>query len=565
MARGPVGCARWNVASRHLVLGVGTFLLMACAAATLWYSTRASLASEGAPSQPPDDLAAQESGPPESPAPGSEKRRVRAPELLGGVEWLNTTGPIRLRDLRGKVVLLDFWTYCCINCIHTLPDLARLERKYANQLVVIGVHSGKYDQEHDSESIRKAILRYEITHPVVNDAEMKIWNAYGVRAWPSLVLIDPEGYLYARGSGEGLYEGLDRAISKLVAIHRAGKTLDERPRRLGMDRPSEAAKHPIYFPGKVLADRTGGRLFIADSTHHRIVVTGLDGRKVAIAGTGRAGFRDGPFAQAQFNDPQGMALRGATLYVADRKNHLIRALDLDASRVRTVAGTGEQGFDRQLGGPARRVGLNSPWDLYLTGPTLYVAMAGFHQIWAMDLDKDRIRPFAGNGREDLVDGPLDQASFAQPSGLTGDGSVLFVADSEDSGIRVVPLDGQGEVRTLVGAGLFEFGDRDGTGDKVRLQHALGVAFHAGLVYVADTYNSKIKAIDPASRICRTIVGGKVDGSGSPVFSEPCGLSFAGDRLYVADTNAHRIRVVDVKTHSVSTLELKGVSAPQTSP
>jgi sugar lactone lactonase YvrE len=251
------------------------------------------------------------------------------------------------------------------------------------------------------------------------------------------------------------------------------------------------------------------------------------------------------------------------LYVADRKNHLIRALDLKAKAVTTVAGTGQQGQDRWRGGPPRAVGLNSPWDLLLHGDTLYIAMAGHHQIWAMDLKADRLAPFAGSGRENIRDGSLAEANFAQPSGLATDGKTLYVADSEVSAVRAVPLDGKGEVRTVVGEGLFDFGDVDGAGDKVRLQHALGVAYHDGKLYVADTYNSKVKVIDPEKRSSRTFLGGEPRGwLAGPLFNEPAGISYAGGKLYLADTNAHRIRVIDLKTRAVSTLKLQGVEAPK---
>jgi thiol-disulfide isomerase/thioredoxin len=489
--------------------------------------------------------------------------RVKAPELEGGVAWLNTAGPLRMKDLRGKVVILDFWTLCCINCIHTLPDLARLEKKYANELVVIGVHTAKFDNEKETESIRKAVLRYEIAHPVVNDAEMKIWNSYAVRSWPTLYLIDPEGYVIGRGSGEGLYDALDSAIAKLIETHKKKKTLNDKPLKFELARFQERGDSPLFFPGKVVADAPGNRLFIADSTHHRIVITDLAGKMIAVAGTGQPGKADGAFDKAQFDDPQGMALKGDTLYVADRKNHLIRALDLKAKTVKTVAGTGEQGEDRQRGGAAREVGLNSPWDLLLHGDQLHVAMAGHHQLWVMDLKTDRVSRFAGNGREDLIDGPPTRSSFAQPSGLATDGKTLWVADSEVSAIRAVPLDGVGEVTTLVGEGLFEFGDVDGVAEKVRLQHALGVAFHEGKLYVADTYNSKIKVMDPQKRSCETFLGGEPDGwLAGPLFNEPAGISIAGGKMYVADTNAHRIRVVDLKAKTVSTLKLQGVEAPK---
>jgi DNA-binding beta-propeller fold protein YncE len=490
------------------------------------------------------------------------QRTRKAPELEGGVAWLNTAGPIRLKDLKGKIVLIDFWTLCCINCIHVLPDLAKLEKKYPNELVVIGVHTAKFDNEKNTESIRKAILRYEIAHPVVNDAEQKIWQAFGSRSWPTLCLIDPEGEIVYMDSGEGQFEELNREIEQLIKIHKAKKTLNTRPMKFELARFSETGQSPLFFPGKVISDPPSKRIFIADSTHHRIVITDMDGNKIAIAGMGEPGKADGAFSKASFNDPQGMALRGETLYVADRKNHLIRALDLKKETVTTVAGTGEQGKDREGDGPALEVGFNSPWDLLLVGNRMFIAMAGHHQIWVMDLNTKRVAAYAGDGGEDLVDGTLSRSRFAQPSGLTTDGKTLYVADSETSSIRSVPLTPRGEVRTIVGLDLFKFGDVDGTGDDVRLQHALGVTSYDGKLYVADTYNNKIKVIDPLRRSSKTFLGGEEEGWLSrPLFSEPGGIHYAEGKLYVADTNAHRIRVVDLKTKTVSTLHLKGVSAP----
>jgi thiol-disulfide isomerase/thioredoxin/DNA-binding beta-propeller fold protein YncE len=496
----------------------------------------------------------------------AKTNRVLAPELEGGSDWFNTAQPIRLSDVRGKVVLLDFWTLCCINCIHTLPDLAKLEKKYANQLVVIGVHSPKFENERNSASIRKAILRYEISHPVVNDAQMKIWRSYTVNSWPTLWLIDPEGYLVAHGEGEGLGDAADKIIAKLIETHRQKGTLSARPLRFDLARNREAGDGPLFFPGKVVADQPGNRLFIADSTHHRIVITDLDGKKIAIAGTGQPGKVDGSFEEACFNDPQGMALRGDTLFVADRKNDLIRALSLKDRTVKTIAGTGRHGTERRRGGPALQVGLSSPWDMYLHGHTLFIAMAGFHQIWTLDLNTAALEPFAGNGRENISDGPLEDACFAQPSGLTGDGTNLYVADSEVSAIRALPLNGKGVVKSIVGQDLFEFGDVDGIGATVRLQHALGAAYHEGKIYVADTYNSKIKIIDPATQSCTTFLGGRSDGwLTQSLLSEPGGLSFARSKMFIADTNHHGIRVVDLGTRAVSTLSLQGVSAPAARP
>lgn len=497
---------------------------------------------------------------PDAKPKADEPQLEPAPDLTGGVAWLNTAGPIGLKDLRGKVVVLDFWTLCCINCIHVMPDLAKLEKKYPNHLVVIGVHSPKFDNEKETASIRKAILRYEIAHPVVNDADRKIWDAYGVQSWPTIAVVDPEGKLVGAVSGEGNLDTLDRAVATLIAQAKEKKTLSDTPIRFDLVRYREKGDTPLFFPGKVVADPKTDRLFIADSTHHRIVVTDLSGNKLAVVGTGSPGFKDGGFDVAQFDDPQGMALDGDTLYVADRKNHSIRALDLKAKAVRTVAGVGQQVQESRFidrPAPAKSTGLNSPWDLLIVGRQMFVAMAGHHQLWVMDLDKQLVCPYAGDGRENIKDGPLYAARFAQPSGLATDGKFLYVADSEVSAIRKVPLDPEGRVETLVGEGLFEFGDRDGVGPEARLQHALGVAVHDGKVLVADTYNNKLKVIDPKTKETRTFVGGGKD----PLFNEPAGISVAGGKAYIADTNAHRIRVVDLTTKAVTTLDLKGVEPP----
>jgi DNA-binding beta-propeller fold protein YncE len=435
-----------------------------------------------------------------------------------------------------------------------------LEKKYHNEIVVIGVHTAKFDNEKDPKSIEKAMLRYELNHPVINDAERKIWTAYGVGGWPSVGIIDPEGYMVKAFPGkEHIFHDADPVIAQLIRVHRANRTLNEKPIYFTKAQAEKAAKSPLWFPGKVLADGPGNRLFIADSTHHRIVVTDLDGKQLYVAGTGKAGREDGAFERASFNDPQGMALDRDILYLADRKNHCIRALDLKKRTVRTIAGIGRQGADIQRGGAARSTGLNSPWDLLLHGGGLYIAMAGHHQIWRMDLARGMVYPFAGNGYEDLRDGPRSNSCFAQPSGLTSDGKQLYVADSEVSAVRAVPLDGRGDVSTLVGTGLFDFGDRDDVGPRARLQHALGIVFVEGKLYVADTYNSKIKIIDPITRSCQTFAGAD---KSEKLFNEPGGISFANGKLYVADTNAHRIQVIDLGTKAVNTLKLQGVESPK---
>lgn len=447
-----------------------------------------------------------------------------------------------------------------------LPQLRKLERKYARELAVVGVHSPKFIGERESEAVRQAILRLNVGHPVINDRDFTVWQSYAVRAWPTLMFIDPAGKVIGKHEGELPLAAFDRLLSEMVAEFDAAGLLDRRPLDVAADAAPPAT--PLLFPGKVLADERTGRLVVSDTGHNRLVIADLDGAVRQVVGSGAEGRADGPAADASFHQPQGLALVDDTLYVADTENHLVRAVDLPSGDVRTVAGTGEQLMGERVGGVADRVALSSPWDLAALDGVLYVAMAGTHQVWAMPLGRGTIAPHTGDGREALEDGPLAEASMNQPSGLAGTDGRLFVADSEASAIRLVDLP-RGEVRTIVGEGLFEFGDRDGVGAAhVRLQHPLGVAWHErdGVLYVADTYNHKVKRLDPARAECRTLVGdgaaGQRDGeAGKARFSEPGGVSVAGARLYVADTNNHAVRVVDLATGRVVTLDLLGLAPP----
>jgi thiol-disulfide isomerase/thioredoxin len=500
-------------------------------------------------------------------------QQARGLSLEGGTGWINSAGPIRMEDLRGKVVVLDFWTYCCINCHHVLPDLARLEEKYKNELVVIGVHTAKFFAERDTENIRRKVREYGIKHPVINDADQVLWTRFGVNSWPTVVLIDVDGQYHASVSGEGNYALLDKEIGKLVASARGRKLLNETP-VMFFPENEKPDNTPLLFPGKVLADVEGKRLFIADTGHNRIVQADLQGKGPRTIGSGVPGLVDGAYDKAGFNRPQGMCLVGETLYVADTENHAIRAVDLKAKTVSTVAGNGQQSqAHRRPGtgsGPGKLTSLNSPWDVILVPGTrsLLIAMAGPHQIWRYDLDSGIIGVWAGSGEENIVDGLLPTAAFAQPSGLATDANSLFVADSEVSGVRAISLDKRNHrVSTIVGVGLFGFADVDGTGDEVRLQHCLGVAYGNGKLYIADTYNNKIKVCDPKTRAVETLVGARQPGDGDnpPRFYQPGGLSVAGSNLYVADTNNQAVRVIDLKERRVRTLEIDGLTPPAPKP
>lgn len=489
--------------------------------------------------------------------------KVRAPELVGGKSWLNTDKPLSIAGLKGKIVLLDFWTYGCINCIHIIPDLKKLEAKYEKNLVVIGVHSAKFENEGETENIRKIILRYNIEHPVVNDADFKIWNQYAVNAYPTRVLIDAEGYVVAKYVGEGYYEEITADIEKVLTEAKKKGILDETPVKLALER-AKIGDLPLAFPGKVLADEKSKRLFIADSNHNRIVVTDFDGKLLDVIGSGEISAKDGDYKTAGFHKPQGMAIDGDTLYVADTNNQLIRKIDLKNKTVSAIAGTGTIENFTGEGGDSLKTSLRSPWDLSLVGEKLYIAMAGSHQIWVLDLKTNKIAPYAGTRWEARIDGALKESAFAQPSGIASDGKNLFVADSESNIIRDVNFEKQ-TVVTLVGGDLYDFGDVDGEGDEAKLQHPLGVEIYGDKVLIADTYNHKIKILDPQNRTVQTFLGngksGQTDGM-NPQFYEPGGISIAEGKLFIADTNNQAIRIADLKTKMVSTLKIEGLTPPK---
>ncbi|MGQ4649871.1 thioredoxin-like domain-containing protein [Lyngbya aestuarii] len=496
--------------------------------------------------------------------------RVRAPELPQDSIWLNTDHPLSLKDLKGRVVVLDFWSYCCINCLHVLPELKYLENKYQDSLTVIGIHSAKFDNEKEAKNIRQAVLRYGIKHPVLVDSNFQVWQQYAVKAWPTLIVIDPEGYVIGDVSGEGNRDILEQLIQDIISQHQEKGTINFQPLSFTLEKQRQSIATPLAFPGKVLADKVSDRLFIADSGHHRLVVSSLTGELLKVIGTGQVGLTDGSFSEAQFFAPQGMAIdsQNQILYVADMENHCLRRIDLENEQVLTIAGTGEQSRNiRPHSGFGLETALNSPWDLEKVGNRLLIAMAGSHQIWEMQLDTGRISTYAGHGGEACLDGVLNEVAFAQPSGITTDGQELYVADSEVSSIRGVGLFDSPSVRTVCGSGeLFGFGDQDGEGSEVLLQHCLGVEYSPDYLWVADTYNHKIKRVDTYTGRCQTMLGdgraGHRDGQSSQArFCEPSGLSAITPYLYIADTNNHAIRKVDQRNFEVKTLEISGLCAP----
>ncbi|WP_217569914.1 thioredoxin-like domain-containing protein [Streptomyces sp. GbtcB7] len=471
-----------------------------------------------------------DSAPTAASAPTPRRARVRAPELIGKGGWLNTgEQQYTLADLRGRIVILDFWTFCCINCLHVLDELRELEEKHRDTVVIIGVHSPKFAHEAEHQAVVDAVERYGVEHPVLDDPELATWKQYAVRAWPTLVVIDPEGYVVAQHAGEGHAHAIARLVEELEAEHAAKGTLRRGDGPYVAPEPEPTA---LRFPGKALA-LPSGNLLVSDTTRHQLVELEGDGESVVRRiGSGVRGFVDGSAEKAGFSEPQGLALLDdGSVVVADTVNHALRRLDLVTGEVSTLAGTGRQWWQGSpTSGPAREVDLSSPWDVALFGGKVWIAMAGVHQLWAYDPEAATVRVAAGTTNEGLVDGPGAEAWFAQPSGLAATADRLWLADSETSALRWVDLDGT--VHTAVGTGLFDFGHRDGAAEQALFQHPLGVtALPDGSVAVSDTYNHALRRYDPATGEVTTL---------ATDLREPSDAVLVGDDIVVVESARHRL-------------------------
>ncbi|WP_190172670.1 thioredoxin-like domain-containing protein [Streptomyces mirabilis] len=471
-----------------------------------------------------------DSAPTAASAPTPRRARVRAPELIGKGGWLNTgEQQYTLADLRGRIVILDFWTFCCINCLHVLDELRELEEKHRDTVVIIGVHSPKFVHEAEHQAVVDAVERYGVEHPVLDDPELATWKQYAVRAWPTLVVIDPEGYVVAQHAGEGHAHAIARLVEELEAEHAAKGTLRRGDGPYVAPEPEPTA---LRFPGKALA-LPSGNLLVSDTTRHQLVELEGDGESVVRRiGSGVRGFVDGSAEKAGFSEPQGLALLDdGSVVVADTVNHALRRLDLVTGEVSTLAGTGRQWWQGSpTSGPAREVDLSSPWDVALFGGKVWIAMAGVHQLWAYDPEAATVGVAAGTTNEGLVDGPGAEAWFAQPSGLAATADRLWLADSETSALRWVDLDGT--VHTAVGTGLFDFGHRDGAAEQALFQHPLGVtALPDGSVAVSDTYNHALRRYDPATGEVTTL---------ATDLREPSDAVLVGDDIVVVESARHRL-------------------------
>jgi len=451
--------------------------------------------------------------------------------------WLNVTRPLTAAEIESHpVILLDFWTYGCINCMQVVPDLEALEKEFGDKLLIIGVHSAKFAAEGGNERILAAAKRFGLKHPVINDSDFAIWQAFGVQAWPTLILMDAKGNVIHTYSGEGHRQEIANQISHSLMLFTSLKDKAAKPAAVPLMKDKDTGV--LSFPARLASMPIPGkaavlRLFVADSGHNRILSFDDGGKVHDVIGSGTRGLKDGDFKTAQFDHPRGLAVMDGVLYVADTGNHALRAVNLQKQSVETVAGTGQRGEEYDVrGAEGKTTALASPWDVEpLADGKLAVAMAGMHQIWTYDPKGGTVASTVGSGKEGLNDAPAIDADLAQPSALSRDGDTLFFADAESSSLRQLK---DRKVQTLIGTGLFDFGQVDGTYPKAMLQHAQGLYAEPDKILIADTYNNAIRIYNRDVGQLTTVALPK-----DSLF-EPGDILDVGGTIYVADTNHNRI-------------------------
>ena len=445
--------------------------------------------------------------------------RVRAPELFGGGGWVGAGADLNLAAMAGHIVVLHFWTASCINCVRVVSELRGLEDRFRPEVVVVGVHSPKFPREHEHDAVERAVERLGIRHPVLDDPDLATWQQYGVKGWPTLVLIDPEGYVVGGISGEGSTPVLAASIEQLISEHDSRGTLQRGPvEGVWGTMTLSSSFRTLSYPAKVDVDAAGRRIAIADTGNDRVMICDLQGRVEQV--------------YPLLSRPHGVRFDGGRILVADTGADRVVAID---------RATGEQTVVAE--------GLASPWDLtVLTDATILVAEAGRHRLWMVPADGGPPTVVAGTGQENLIDSAGgDPALLAQPSGVAAlaGGGAVFV-DAESSALRVLGTDGT--VTTIVGQGLFDWGASDGGPDSAAMQHPLGVAVgpaHGGglpVVYVADSYNGMVREWTGRAW---TAAGGSLRTLAIEGLEEPGGLAVLPDgRLVIADTNHHRVVIAD---------------------
>lgn len=473
---------------------------------------------------------------------------------------LNTPRSLTKDELKGRILLLNFWNYGDVSCLQLLPGIAKIKGAFGNDVTVIGIHTPLSGHEGDYAALRRAVMRYGIDYPVVNDAEAVVRKAFHVKVWPAFALIDPQGKARTYEGIEG-FEELKLDVAALARQYH-GKL----PREyLGLRPESEQEDYRLLnSPGKIAYVpnyRGNAALLVADSGHDRVLIVDTGGKVLEVIGSGKEGSNDGSYADARFDNPQGVLVKDDTVYIADTGNHLLRAVNLTEKKVRTLAGNTTVGNAlRKEKVPALSVGMASPWDITFWPDMQHIAIAvaGLNQLWSYDIEAQTVSVLAGSGDKGMQDGEALQAKMAQPSGLSAMDDRLYVVDATSNSLRVLE---KGQMKTLIGSGLTQDGFADGLKDKALMQHPLAVLATKDGVLVADSYNHALRRYDVQRAVLERYIGsgvsGHVDGrQEQALFSQPSGLAAGEGMLYVADTNNQAVRAVNLAKNEVVSLNMK---------
>lgn len=464
-------------------------------------------------------------------------------------QWLNVSRPLKISDLEDRIILLDFWSYACISCLDALPELVDMQKEFGSKLVIIGVHSAKFENEKENSTVRKAVLKHDISYPVVNDSDLKIWKSFKVKLWPTYVLINPHGSVVKTFRGETDLGKVKGEVKKLISKYKY--EIERDPLPILLEKYSVIG-NVLDFPTKLeyaaslnYKGRTLPAIFIANTGQNNIVASTLSGDMIVKIGSGKVGFSDGSFDVAAFSAPRGLLFDNNKLYVADTGNHALRVIDFKEMKVSTLIGSGAKGevMEKDFN-EARKTNLASPNDLefFPDKNTIVISNAGTNQILSYNLKRQTVSVLAGNGVEGDQDGKYPESSLAQTSDMSAFGHKLYFVDALSSSLRVI--DESGNVKTLIG-NKSKFGHENGDRSRALMQHPMGLNVDDTGAYISDSFNHTIRKYDFGSAQIRDLVGAKRgDEIGAKTrFDEPDGIITVLDRFYIADTNNNRILIV----------------------
>ncbi len=471
-------------------------------------------------------------------------------------QWLNLSRPLEIPDLKDRIILLDFWNYACVSCVQSLPEIKKLENQFGSKLLIIGVHSAKFNNEKDLSAVKKAVLKHDITYPVINDSKLEIWNNFKINALPTFVLINPHGNIFKTYIGENELVKIKGDIKKLIDKFKFEINRNPLPVRL---EKFISIKNILDFPTKLeyVADFSynshhSPAILIANTGGNNIIASSLSGNIVAKIGSGIAGFVDGDFDQASFKSPKGLIYQADKIYLADTANNALREIDLKLGKVKTLIGSGNVGEKIAIDNKpleAKNIDLASPTDIefFPDKNNIAIANSGTNQILSYNIKNQTISVLAGDGFEGVLDGKYPKNSLAQTSDMSVFGRKLYFVDASSSSLRVLEEDGN--LKTLIGKDLNFFGHQNGNKSVAKMQHPLGLIVDDTGAYISDSFNHTIRKYDFASNQISDLSGKQKKGDGIGLenltqFDEPDGIISVLGNFYIADSNNNRIVILN---------------------